>query len=371
MSYVMTSRERLLAALDGKVPDRLPATTHHLMPYFLDKYMNGMSEREFFDALGLDAIRWINAYQPSECDSWRIVVEDIPGQEYETRRHRFVTPKGELTMVLQSNQYTSWISEHLVKHKQDIELIAEYAPAPRCDVAAVNAAAAAFGQRGIIRGHICTFDVFGQPGAWQDAACLVGIQDLILAAYDDAAWVHELLGILQRRKLGYIQSLAGAAYDLLELGGGDASCTVISPQFFDEFVAPYDAPLITAAHGVGQRIVYHTCGGMMAILERIAGMKPDAMETFTPKDMGGDANLAEAKRRIGGQVCMIGGLDQLHFFTGCTAERTRAEVRRCFAEAGEGGGFILSPSDHFFDAAPALVAAFADEARRCVYGQEP
>jgi hypothetical protein len=42
-------------------------------------------------------------------------------------------------------------------------------------------------------------------------------------------------------------------------------------------------------------------------------------------------------------------------------------VRRCFAEAGANGGYILSPSDHFFDAEPELIAAFADEARKCVY----
>jgi hypothetical protein len=31
----MTSRERLLTALSRGVPDRLPVTTHHLMPTFL------------------------------------------------------------------------------------------------------------------------------------------------------------------------------------------------------------------------------------------------------------------------------------------------------------------------------------------------
>jgi uroporphyrinogen-III decarboxylase len=194
------------------------------------------------------------------------------------------------------------------------------------------------------------------------------VERLILETYDDPAWVHRLLAILQRRKLAYAESLKGAQFDLVEFGGGDASSTVISPAIFDEFVAPYDAPVIAAAHAAGQRIVYHTCGGMMPILERIAGMKPDAMETFTPAGMGGDTNLAEAKRRIGGQVCMIGGFDQLHFFVKCSPEQTRAEVRRCFAEAGGGGGFILSPSDHFFDADPELLAAFADEARRCTYG---
>jgi hypothetical protein len=44
-------------------------------------------------------------------------------------------------------------------------------------------------------------------------------------------------------------------------------------------------------------------------------------------------------------------------------------VRRLFDEAGEGGGYILAPSDHFFEADEILLRAFAEEARRCVYPQ--
>jgi hypothetical protein len=291
----------------------------------------------------------------------------LPDPQYETTRFTITTPKGVLTTVLQRNQYTAWVSEHLIKDKQDIDIIGAYATAPKCDVELVNREAEAFGERGLIRGHICGFEIYGQPGTWQDAACLVGIEDLILATFDDPEWVHELLDILYRRKEIYVRSLEGARYDLLELGGGDASTTVISPKIFREFVAPYDAKLIKLAHGAGQRIVYHTCGGMMPILEDIAAMEPDAMETFTPPDMGADVRLAEAKQRIGDKVCMIGGFDQFHNFVDCSEEETRAAVRRCFDDAGAGGGYILSPSDHFFDADPNLVAAFADEARQCVY----
>ena len=137
-----------------------------------------------------------------------------------------------------------------------------------------------------------------------------------------------------QRKREYVLSLWGAKYDLSELGGGDASSTVISPTIFDEFVAPYDAELIALAHHIGQRISYHTCGGMMPFLERIADMGPDAMETVTPPAMGDDADLSEAKRRIGDRVCMIGGFDQFHHFADCTSEVTRAAVRRCFRDAG-------------------------------------
>ena len=97
-------------------------------------------------------------------------------------------------MVLESDPYTAWVVEPLIKEKRDIDLIGEYVTAPKCDVAAVNRVAEAFGQRGLVRGYICCFDVFGQPGTWQDATCLVGVERLIMETYDDPAWVHESAG---------------------------------------------------------------------------------------------------------------------------------------------------------------------------------
>lgn len=387
----MTPKQRMVTALKGGKPDRLPVTTHHVQGYFLDKYLGGMDYRDFFDDFGFDPIRWVvpykadasqgEYYDPTQTtvhpldlthrvvsDEWRIEQEPIPNQEYRTTRYSFVTPGGNLSMVLQGNEYTDWVVEPLIKQPRDIDLIAQYVTHPKCDVEKVNAVADEAGEGALIRGHITYFDVYGQPGCWQDAVELVGTEALILATYDDPDWVHDLITILQDRKKTFIRSLEGARYDVLELGGGAASSTVISPKIFDEFVAPYDAELIELAHSVGQRIVYHTCGGMMPFLERLAAMNPDAMETFTPPDMGGDMRLAEAKQRIGDRVCMIGGFDQFHFFTGCTPEQTRAEVRRCFEAAGDGGGYILCPSDHFFDAEPELLRAFVDEAKQCRYG---
>jgi uroporphyrinogen-III decarboxylase len=270
-------------------------------------------------------------------------------------------------MVLQDDGRTTWVAERLLKRKSDLDLLAEYAPVPACDPQAAESAHAAIGERGIVRGAIPGFPLYGQPGCWQDASVLVGIQELILETYEDPAWVEALLAVLRDRKLAFVQSAAGAPFDLLELGGGDASSTVISPRLFERFVAPFDEPLVAAAHEAGQRVVYHTCGGMMPLLDLIAGMAPDAMETFTPREMGGDARLAEAKARIGSRVCMIGGFDQFHYFTGCTPADTRRAVRHAFEQAGGRGGFILAPSDHFFEAEDALLRAFADEARACVY----
>lgn len=384
----MSPKQRLVAALDRQPTDHLPVTTHHLMRHYLDKYLPGKTEDEFFATFGLDPITWFVAHRPDPAsgayfepghkvgflearrimsDSWRFEHQDVPGREYATTRHAIVTPRKTLTIELQSNEFTAWVSERLLKEKSDIDLIADFAPQPLCDVAAINRHADAYGDRALVRGHINCFDLYGQPGCWQDACVLFGVEEMIMQTFDDPAWVHAFLGILRDRKVRYADSMKGARYDLIEHGGGDASSTVISPKVFDEFVAPYDREVIAHARAAGQRVVYHTCGGMMPILERLVGLGSNALETFTPPAMGGDMRLAEAKQRIGDKVCFIGGFDQNRFFTTATPEETRAEVRRCFAEAGAGGGFILSPSDHFFEAKPELLHAFADEARRCTY----
>jgi len=385
----MTSKKRLNTAIERKIPDRLPVTTHHVMPYFLNKYMDGIHYQKFFDHFGLDPILWIAEHCPDESkgeyfdplqgelgfleprricsNDWRINTQDIPHKQYKTVRYNFITPKKTLSMVLQSDIYTAWVIERLIKDRNDIDLIAEFAPAPKCDVDGVNAKAKEFGERGIVRGFISSFDVYGQSGCWQDAAVLYGIVELIEATIEDPEWVHRFLKILFERKKTFIESTQGANYDILEHGGGDASSTIISPQIFDNYIAPYDSELINIAHQMGQRIVYHTCGGMMPILENIAAMLPDAMETFTPSSLGGDTNLLEAKNRIGDKVCMIGGFDQFHYFKDCTPAETRAVVRELFERAGNDGGFILAPSDHFFDADLELIKAFAEEGQNCLY----
>ena len=374
----MTSKERFLKAFKREKTDHMPVTSHHVMEYFLNKYMNGISTEGFFDHFGMDPINWLIPIKANESKGeyldgeylnspdWKIKISVISDPVYKTKRYDIITPKRTLSMVLQSNEFTTWISEHLLKEKNDLDILAEYMPWPTYDVEKLNKEYDRYGDKGIVRGHILGCNIYGQPGCWQDLSCCFGIEKLIMETYDDPEWVHTALKMLLDKKMICVDSLKGAKYDILELGGGDASSTVISPNLLREFVLPYDSKIIEKAHEYGQKIVYHTCGGMMPILEDILSMKPDAMETLTPVGMGGDVVLAEVNKRIGDKVCLIGGFDQGHGFT-CSPEETRKMVRKAFEDAGENGGYILCPSDHFFDAKIECIEAFVDEAKKCVY----
>lgn len=361
----MTSKERMLTALRREVPDRLPASVHQWLPYHLKKYLGGIDALAAFKHFGLDAAIPCCPLIEPDTPEWRVeVAESQTDAGHTLRRRVYHTPAGPLSDAWELRDDTAWLVEHLVTQPEDVDLIDRYMPVPRLDRDRVAAEYDRVGDAGILRGFVWGI----QGGCWQDACELYGLQPLILATHRKPDWVHHFLRVLQRKKLRFIeQSLAGARYDLIETGGGASSSTCISPKLHREFCLPYDRQQHDALHNLGHHAVYHTCGGMMPILDLIVENGCDASETLTPPGMGGDADAAEIKRRIGDHVCLIGGVNQSEVLDCGTSASIRAEVERLFATFGRNGGYIMSPSDHFFETPPENLQHYADAARSCRY----
>jgi len=373
----MTPKQRMLTAIDREKPDRLPITIHQWQQYHLDEYMGGIDALEAFKLTGLDAsIQYFEAmgqfWIPNaekyalQTEQWQdeITVAD-PDPDNRVIHHRIVTPGGELTYKTGANRTTTWITEYLIKKHDDLDLIDKYMPVARLNQQAIAAEYDRIGDAGILRGF-----VWGdQAGCWQHAACLMEIQDLIIETFENPDWVHRLMEVLLRKKLRFIeQSLVGARFDLIETGGGASSDTVISPKLHREFCLPYDRQMHRAVHDAGLKTTYHTCGGMINLLELIAENETDASETLTPPGCGGNiTHPAHVRDAFAGRVAMIGGMDQFNLLTSGTPEQIRQEVHRLFEGFGRDGGYICSASDHFFDAPVENLHTFAAAARDCVY----
>jgi len=353
-----------MTALGGGMPDRVPATIHQWQDYHLRTFMGGVTDLEAFKAVGLDAAITRYPFVTPPTGSWR-VQETRPSAN--RRRFQIETPGGALSWEQESNEYTSWVSEHLVKKDEDVELLAAYYPRIGLDREQLQRDYDAVGDDGILRMFLIGY----QGGCWQDACELYGTEALIMATFDKPGWVHRLLGVLLEQKLAFIHDhLRGAAVDLVETGGGAASSTVISPQLHEEFCLPYDRRLHDALHDAGHRVVYHTCGGMKAIVPQILGNGCDASETLSPPGIGGDIrpeDRAAVKESLGARLALIGGLDQNNILGRGTAAQITAEVRHLFSTFGRGGGYIMSASDHFFHAPKENLEHYARAARECRY----
>jgi len=371
----MTSKERLLAAINREKPDRLPVTVHQWQQYHLDHYLGGLSDIEAFEKLGMDAaIQYFQDmgqfwlvdadYAKFSTPEWRDEVETIRDDPANRISHHTIkTPGGILTYKTAGDEKTTWITEYLIKEDDDIHLIEKYMPVPRLQLEPIQELYDKIDDHGILRGF-----VWGdQASCWQHAACLYDITDLIMATYDKPGWVHELLSILLEKKLTFIESMKGAKFDLIETGGGAASSTVISPKLFEEFCLPYDRKLHDALHSLGFKITYHTCGGNYGIEDLIVKNGTDASETLASKSIGGNQNPWDFKRKIGNRLALIGGMDQFSVLTDGSDDGIRNMVVRLFQEVGFEGGYILSCTDHFFHTPVHKLRVFADAARECVY----
>lgn len=353
-----------MLAINKEKPDRLPVSIHQWQPYHLEKFMGGRSDMEAFRMVGLDA--QIQHFEEMEYSTpnWRDETKHVDNNpDHLIKHHTIHTPEGILSYKTEGDRKTTWITEHLIKRDEDIDLIKNFMPVPRLKLKPIAKKYAYIGDDGILRGF-----VWGdQAGCWQHAACLFNISDLIMATFDKPDWVHELLQILLDKKLQFIESMRGAKFDLVETGGGSGSSTVISPKIFREFCLPYDRQMHEALHSLGFKVTYHTCGGTLDIEEDIVETGADVSETLAPPSVGGNQEPWEFKQKVGNRIALIGGLDQYNILTSGSETTIRDKVFELFDKVGKNGGYICSTSDHFFETPADHLVSFAKAAQECVY----
>jgi len=366
----MTSRERMLIALENGRPDRLPCQMHGWMDYYLNTYLGGIDWYQAYEKFGMDYAIYIDpeyTYDEKDLTKWQVDHKELGVDEDGNHRweETITTPKGTLHQAGAVNEFTKWETKHIIQSERDFEIWNEFLPIPTgIDVAAMHKEKDKLGDRGIIRTH--TFN-FGQGSPWQSLCRMADTQRTIMWAIDKPDFVHHALEEMLKKTLRATELWDDVPADVVEVAGGAGSSTVISPKMFEEFLLPYDQRQHKALHEKGFKVVYHLCGGLMPMLELVAETGVDGLETMTPVSMGGDCDLAEASRRVGDKLFFIGGFDQNAGFEHGTPETARKLVFECFEATKDHAGYIIAPSDHFFYGDPANIQAFVDAVKECVY----
>ena len=253
----------------------------------------------------------------------------------------------------------------MIKNEKEFELWDKYLPVPTgIDFKELENIKNRLGDRGVIRSH--PFSP-GQGSPWQSFCTLYDTEKTIMTALESPDFIHYALESIVRKTLRVTEMWEGIPSDMVEIGGGAGSSTVISPSIFEDFCLPYDQRQVKLLQEAGLKVVYHLCGGLMPMLDLVEKTGADGLETMTPTSMGGDCDLKKATELVGNKLFFIGGFDQNAGFENGTPEKTRELVFDCFQATKDRAGYILCPSDHFFNGDPANLQAFSDAAKECVY----
>ena len=160
---------------------------------------------------------------------------------------------------------------------------------------------------------------------------------------DDPAGVKERARALSRNAIERNKRLQDMGIDCLFLCADYCynSGPFISPEMFGEFIQPYLHEIIRAARKDGLYTVKHTDGNIMPILDQLVDCNPHALHSLDP--MAG-VDIREVKRRVGNRVCLCGNVHCAALQTGTDEEVVDSAVY-CLTHGKPGGGYVFCTSN--------------------------
>jgi uroporphyrinogen decarboxylase len=319
----MNSRERVVAALERRQPDRVPFFECVIDERVIDALLPGADYFRFNDWIGLD-----NASQNRS--SWsRENVEFI-----DEAKGLFRDKWGVIRAF--GPESTPAPVEGPIKRPEDLK---HYTPPdPNADdvLGSLPEVIRRYqGQKAVTA--ICR-DAFFNP------AFLRGTQQFLMDMIDNPRLVHELVEVCLSHDVPAMQRMVAAGVDVVVFGDdyADKNATLMSPRHFRQFILPGLKRCVDAAHEAGAYVVKHTDGNIMGVIDMIVDTGIDALNPIEPQ-AGMDIGLI--KERYGDRIAIIGNIDCGYLLSQAPVEEVREVTRRTIEIAAPGGGYLLSSSN--------------------------
>lgn len=201
----------------------------------------------------------------------------------------------------------------------------------------------------------------GHSGPWNIAMHLRGAEALLMDTATAPEFVHELMKFATEvvREVGDALIEAGFAPSLGEAG---ASCSLISPYIYREFIKPYHKDLCSYFRSKKRFMSLHICGKIDPILE-------DILETgiyLLSLDAG--SSLQQLIEMTESNLVIMGNVPTTHFSSG-TRDEMEASIGRCIETAAAASGYILASGCEIpFDSTEDRIDHFFEYSRQ--YGRE-
>jgi uroporphyrinogen decarboxylase len=132
---------------------------------------------------------------------------------------------------------------------------------------------------------------------------------------------------------------------------------MMSPAIFRAMILP---GLRETAGLIPVPWIFHSDGDFRLMLRDLLTLKMSGLHPLEPECL----SLPDLKQQIGREVCLVGNVS-VDILSRGTTEQTRQEVRRCLRDGSPGGGYMISSSNSIPGyAIPENVLAMVDEIRK-------
>lgn len=161
----------------------------------------------------------------------------------------------------------------------------------------------------------------------------------------------------------------GDLVDIVAFGDdiGMQDRAVCSLPLYRKLIRPYQERIVAAIRAqTNAKILYHTCGSVYPYIPDFIDIGIDALNPVQVSAR--NMELERLKREFGGRIAFWGGIDSQRLLPYGSAEDVRAGVRRAFEIMGPGGGYVLAAVHNVQpDVPPENVLAMLEAGRECRY----
>jgi uroporphyrinogen-III decarboxylase len=384
----VTSRERFLNVINGRMPDRVPVTLficdgghflNQLCPN-IDRWDWESAQRKVIEIqrqFGVDVfVRQLYGVNDPlfihmgglnvqvQTDNWEVRTEIVHHGNTRIERSEIRTPAGKLTQDFSTTEvrpgtFVFACTKKPIGAEAELDIAVRYEPRmPACWKEQVKHRVKiirdALGEDGIL-------GTWTPHGPFNNASLLIDHDQLYSLFRVDWRFYEKLMHFAMERILDYTRAIDEAGPDV-HCVGGNVPGGFLGRRNYDQYVLPFEKRYIEFVQQSGVPAMYHNCGEIMNLVESYKELGARMVEPFSPPPLG-DADLARAKQRVGGAYIMLSGIDQVNVLQNGAPEDVKRATEKALLDGKPGGGFILQPVDFLEYGTPeANVRAYVDTA---------
>ncbi len=311
----MNSRERVMAALHLKQPDRVPFMD------FVDTAVkrrimgtDEIDEAELARKIGMDAIYFVDYATPLFC-------KGHSEKEDESKAYGLT---GE----------TEFIGEGLIRTEADLSKIV--LPDPREESFYDPA------RRFMEKHHDKDLAIYAglRPFGMFNTIYSMPMMDFAVALGYNLKLIDTMMDIVIEWNLAILEKIQTLGIDFIvaynDMAWKDGP--LVSPQVFREVFLP---KMKIVADAIKVPWAFHSDGNLTIVMEDLLTLGMNAVNPFEPPCM----DLKVAKEKWGDRICLWGNIDLVKTLPYGTEDEVEAEVRQRIEDAGQGGGYICATAN--------------------------
>ena len=373
----MTSRQRMLNAIHFRPTDRVPLLFRFWsvggeQDHIPFNWRDDVERVEHTLALGLDdtitlqpPLGYVEEYAPEALEGVTSYIKRLPpgpGDRYPLLKKVYETPDGPLQTIVHLTEDWPYgenvklfddhniprLKEPLIKAVDDLSklrhLLAEPSDAQmeewRRHAAYLREQAQRLGV--VLDGG---WIALGDAAMW-----LCGMECILYGQMDEPQFIEQVLDVLHAWEMKRLAWLLEEGIDVVVHMAWYETTDFWTPRNYRKMLRPRLVPEIERAHRAGADFRYIITKAWKPYIQDLIEMGIDCLTGVDP--VQDNVDLAEVKGELGGQVCLMGGLNSAVMFSQWSDREIEQAAERAIEIMAPGGGFIGFPVDAIFNTQP-------------------